>query len=78
MKFLPSFSPSQPPPFLFNYLFGHPPILKERDKNKIILGSNSGTNSSHLLLLCICSSCVSYPCPYICVVYLDYKLLGII
>lgn len=25
----------------------------------------------------ICSACVSYPCPCICVVYLDCRLLGI-
>lgn len=50
--------PSQPFHFLFNYFFDRAPIFKERDRSKISLRTNCGTNNSHLLLLynllCLC------------------------
>lgn len=73
-KFLQSLPPSQPLPFLFNNLFGH---SKERDKNKISLGSNCITNNSHLLLLChlLCSCDLHLPL-HLCCLFRQQALGG--
>lgn len=68
MKCLLSLPPSQPAPFHFNYFFVHSPLLKDKDKNKISLGTSCGTNSSHLLLLChlLCLCALALPMHVCC------------